>query len=228
MRARGEEPEARAALAELCEIYWTPVFRFLRREGRSEDLSQELTQEFFARLLAGNGIASIDPQKGRFRSYLLGALKHFLAEQRRNEARQKRGGGAVIVSIEDEEVSVMTPEISDPATLMSDPYFDRQWGLAMMERGLKTVEATFRSSGKAEQFEVLKHWLVGETENLSQASAAAQLGMTSGAIKVAIHRLRKEFGNAIRNEIEHTVSHPDAVADELRYLIEVVSTRIMQ
>jgi hypothetical protein len=107
--------------------------------------------------------------------------------------------------------------------LMSDPYFDRQWGLVLMERGLRTVEATFRSCGKAEQFEVLKPWLVGETENLSQASAAAQLGMTTGSIKVAIHRLRKEFGNAIRNEIEQTVSHPDAIVDELRYLIEVVA-----
>ena len=223
LRARGEEPEARAALAELCEIYWTPVFRFLRREGRNEDVSQDLTQEFFAKLLAGNGIAMIDPQKGRFRSYLLGALKHFLAEDRRNETRQKRGGGAVIESIEDEEVSVITPEIPDPSAMISDPYFDRQWGIALMERGLRTVEATFRNSGREAQFEVLKPWLVGDTENLSQASAAAQLGMTSGSIKVAIHRLRKEFGNAIRNEIEQTVSEPDAIADELRYLIEVVS-----
>ena len=223
LRARGEEPEARAALAELCEIYWTPVFRFLRREGRNEDVSQDLTQEFFAKLLAGNGIAMIDPQKGRFRSYLLGALKHFLAEHRRNETRQKRGGGAEIESIEDEEVSLITPEIPDPSAMISDPYFDRQWGIALMERGLRTVEATFRNSGRAAQFEVLKPWLVGDTENLSQASAAAQLGMTSGSIKVAIHRLRKEFGNAIRNEIEQTVSDPDAIADELRYLIEVVS-----
>ena len=223
LRARGEEPEARAALAELCEIYWTPVFRFLRREGRNEDVSQDLTQEFFAKLLAGNGIAMIDPQKGRFRSYLLGALKHFLAEDRRNETRQKRGGGAEIESIEDEEVSVITPEIPDPSAMISDPYFDRQWGIALMERGLRTVEATFRNSGREAQFEVLKPWLVGDTENLSQASAAAQLGMTSGSIKVAIHRLRKEFGNAIRNEIEQTVSEPDAIADELRYLIEVVS-----
>ena len=223
LRARGAEPEARAALAELCEIYWTPVFRFLRREGRNEDVSQDLTQEFFAKLLAGNGIAMIDPQKGRFRSYLLGALKHFLAEHRRNETRQKRGGGAEIESIEDEEVSLITPEIPDPSAMISDPYFDRQWGIALMERGLRTVEATFRNSGRAAQFEVLKPWLVGDTENLSQASAAAQLGMTSGSIKVAIHRLRKEFGNAIRNEIEQTVSDPDAIADELRYLIEVVS-----
>ena len=100
MRARGDAPEARAALGELCEAYWMPVFRFLRREGRSEDESRELAQEFSARLLAGGGIGNVDPEKGRFRSYLLGALKHFLAERRRNEGRQKRGGGAVVESID--------------------------------------------------------------------------------------------------------------------------------
>jgi DNA-directed RNA polymerase specialized sigma24 family protein len=99
MRASGDAPEARAALGELCEAYWMPIFKFLRREGRSEDQSQEIAQEFISRLLSGAGIHKADPKKGRFRSYLLGALKHFLAETKRNEGRQKRGGDAVLESI---------------------------------------------------------------------------------------------------------------------------------
>lgn len=223
LRSRGVEPEARAALADLCEIYWTPVFRFLLREGRSAETSRELTQEFFARLLAGNGFNQIDPQKGRFRSYLLGAVKHFLSAQRRDERRLKRGGEIVMESLHDDEAALTGHELTDPNATLTDPYFDRQWGIAIMERGLKTLESMFRDSGKAEQFEVLKPWLVGETENLSQADAAKQLGLTTGAIKVAIHRLRKEFGAAIKTEIEQTVDHPEEVAEELRYLIEVMS-----
>lgn len=126
-------------------------------------------------------------------------------------------------SLHDDEAALTGHELTDPNAPLTDPYFDRQWGIAIMERGLKTLESMFRDSGKAEQFEVLKPWLVGETENLSQADAAKQLGLTTGAIKVAIHRLRKEFGAAIKTEIEQTVDHPEEVAEELRYLIEVMS-----
>lgn len=216
-RAKGDAPEAQAALGELCEAYWTPVFRFLRREGRDEDESRELAQEFFARLLAGSGVERADRAKGRFRSYLIGALKNFLAERRRNANRQKRGGGMEVESIEAHD------EIADPAAAGPDIEFDREWAMAVMDRGLNAVQSAFRESGKEKQFEVLKPWLIGETENLSQAEAAAELGITTGAVKVAIHRLRKEFGETVRGEIEQTVDGPEAVAEELRYLIEVLS-----
>lgn len=223
-RARGDAPEARAALGELCEAYWTPVFRFLRREGRNEDESRELTQEFFSRLLAGGSLENADPGKGRFRSYLLGALKHFLADRNRSEGRQKRGGGAVVESIEAGGTETSPGlQLPDPAATVSDAGFDREWALAVMDRGLKTVQAAFTGSGKGKQFEVLKPWLIGETENLSQSDAAAELGMTTGAIKVAIHRLRKDFRAAIQTEIAQTVTTPEEVAAELRYLIEVLS-----
>ena len=223
-RARGDAPEARAALGELCEAYWMPVFRFLRREGRNEDDSRELAQEFFTRILSGGGVDNADPNKGRFRSYLLGALKHFLADQKRAEGRQKRGGDAVIESIESGG-SVTSPgmQIPDPAAPVPDAWFDRQWALAVMDRGLQTVQSKFEESGKRKQFELLKPWLIGDTENLSQADADAELGMTAGALKVAIHRLRKQFRNAIETEISQTVNDPAEIAGELRYLIEVLS-----
>jgi RNA polymerase sigma-70 factor (ECF subfamily) len=222
-RARGETPEARVALGDLCEAYWNPVFRFLRREGRGEDESRELTQAFFAKLLAGAGIGEADPAKGRFRSYLLGSLKHFLANQRRDAAREKRGGGAVIESI-DTGGSETSPglQVADPGSGTGDAWFDRHWALAVMERGLDRVRESFEQAGKAGQFVLLKPWLMGDPEGLSQADAAAQLGMTRAAVKVAVHRLRQKFGEAIRSEIAETVETEEEIAGELRYLIEVL------
>ena len=223
-RARGDAPEARAALGELCEAYWLPVFRFLCREGRSDDQSRELAQEFFTRILAGRGIDGVDPAKGRFRSYLLGSLKHFLADHRRDEGRLKRGGGAVIESV-DAGGTDTSPgrQLPDPGATVPDTWFDQEWALALMDRALMTVQSSFKASGKAAQFEILKPWLIGDTENLSQADAAAQLGLSAGAIKVAIHRLRKSFREAVQGEIAQTVSDPGEAAEELRYLIEVLS-----
>jgi RNA polymerase sigma-70 factor (ECF subfamily) len=222
-RARGETPEARAALGDLCEAYWTPVYRFLRREGRGEDESQELTQAFFAKLLAGTGIGEADPTKGRFRSYLLGSLKHFLANQRRDANREKRGGGAVVESI-DTGGSKTSPglQVADPGAAAGDAWFDRHWGLAVMERGLARVRESFEESGKSQQFEVLKPWLMGDPEGRTQADAAGQLGMNPAAVKVAVHRLRQKFGEAIRREIADTVDTEEEIAGELRYLIEVL------
>ncbi len=224
MRARGDAPEARAALGELCEAYWTPVFRFLCREGRGENESRDLTQEFFTRLLAGSGVEKAEPEKGRFRSYLLGALKHFLAERKRNAGRQKRGGGAVVESIESGGTETSPGmQIPDPGATVSDAWFDRGWALAVMDHALTAVQSGLEEAGKGKQFEVLNPWLIGDTENLSQADAAEELGMTTGAVKVAIHRLRKEFRNAVETEIGQTVTRPDEIKEELRYLIEVLS-----
>jgi RNA polymerase sigma factor (sigma-70 family) len=226
VRAQGGAPEAHAALGDLCEIYWMPVYRFLKREGRNEDDSRELTQEFFSRLLAGSTLEKADPGKGRFRSYLLGALKHFLADHRRAESRQKRGGDVVIESIESSG-SETSPglTIADPAAEASDAYFDRHWALAVMERGVNAVRDSLAQAGKVEHFEVLKPWLVGDVESLSQADAAARLGVSTGAVKVAIHRMRQKFGEAIRQEISETVETEEEVSGELRYLIEALQAR---
>lgn len=221
LRARGETVEAHAALGELCEAYYEPVLRFLRREGRVEDAARELTQEFFARILAGGGFDEADPERGRFRSYLLGALKHFLADQRKHEQRLKRGGGMTPESLDggdgDSEI-----QISDTSSPAPETFFDREWALAVMARALEVLQREFAASSKADQFDALKPWLMGDAPSMSQAAAARQLGVSEGAVKVVIHRLRKRFRDAVRAEIAQTLRDPSLVDEELRHLIEAL------
>jgi len=225
LRARGDTPEAKAALGALCEAYWQPIFRFLRRSGRNEDSARELTQEFCARLLASNPFAGVDPVRGRFRSFLLGALKHFLADQRDYERRQKRGGGEAPESLEAVHGTDTASELQvpDPAAVAADEVFDREWALALMARALATVERELATEGKTGHFQVLQPWLAGDTTGASQADAALKLGISEGAAKVAVHRLRKRFREAVRKEICETLGDEAAVQEELRYLVEVLS-----
>lgn len=225
LRARGESNEARAALSELCEAYYQPVFRFLRREGREEDAARELTQEFFSRLLARDGIGAADPQRGRFRSYLLGAVKHFLADQRDHERSAKRGGGTTPESLDAEDAGSPALQVADGASAPDDAIFDRAWALALMDRALQLLANEFAAEGKAEQFAVLKPWLAGDADTLPQSEAATRLGTSESAVKVAIHRLRKRFREVIRMEIAQTVDEAAGVDAELRYLVEVLARR---
>ena len=226
-RTRGESPEARAALAELCEAYWTPVFRFLRRDGRDEDAARELTQEFFTRLLAGSGVRSADPAHGRFRTYLLGAVKHFLADQRERDGRLKRGAGVVPQSLDapasgpsDTAVGLQVP---DPAAPLSDRWFDREWALAVMDRALRSLEREYASAGKTGHYQVLKTWLGGGEPDRPQAEAARQLGLTEGAFKVALHRLRRRLRDLVRADLAQTLPEGTDPDEELGYLIEVLA-----
>jgi RNA polymerase sigma-70 factor (ECF subfamily) len=225
LRARGETPESRAALSELCEAYYQPVLHFLQREGRDEDSARELTQEFFARILSNGAFEQADPERGRFRSYLLGALKHFLADQRKHEHRLKRGGGVTPESIDaadaaDDSASLQVADTSIPAP---EAFFDREWALAVMARALERLQKEFTAAGKADQFDTLKPWLMGEAPSMSQAAAARQLGLSEGAVKVVIHRLRKRFRDAVRAEIAQTLRDPSLVDEELRHLIEALA-----
>lgn len=230
LAAGGDAPGAKAALSELCEAYWTPVFRFLRRE-RDEERARELTQEFFSRILSRGGIGGADPARGRFRSFLLGAVKHFLADVRDHENRLKRGGGAIHESLDAPAIAGPDEggaafggvEIEDHGAGVSDTYFDRQWALALMDRALGLLQQEFVADGKQAQFDGLKPWLVGDAAGGSQAEIAARLGMSEGSVKVAIHRLRKRFRDVLRDEIAQTVGDPGAVDGELRYLVEVLA-----
>jgi RNA polymerase sigma factor (sigma-70 family) len=226
LQARGESAEARAALGELCAAYWKPVYAFLRREGRDEETARDLTQEFFTRLLARHGLDTVEPGRGRFRSFLLGAVKHFLADERAHAQAAKRGGGQSIVSIEAGAGTNTTAglQIPDPAGPPADAFFDRQWAQTVVARALDLLADEFAAAGKIEQFETLKPWLLGQVDSLSQAEAARRLDLTEGAIKVAIHRLRKRFRELVKAEIAHTVPEPNQVEEELHYLVEALAS----
>ena len=201
------------------------MFHFVRLQGRDEEAARDLTQEFFARLLAQHGLDTVEPGRGRFRSFLLGAVKHFLADQRDRAKAAKRGGGQILVSLDAAAGTNTTTQLQvpDPAGPVPDTLFDRQWALTLVERALNVLADEFVAAGKPEHFETLKSWLLGEIDYLSQGDAASRLGMTEGAAKVAIHRLRKRFRELVKTEIAQTVGDAAQVQDELRYLVEVLA-----
>lgn len=208
VRSRGADTQALAALSELCAAYYAPVVAFLRREGRDEDAARELAHDFFARLLEGGAIDGARPERGRFRSYLLGALKHFAADQRDRALSAKRGGGAEHAGLDE------GTEIADGGVESPDRAFDRQWALTVLERAMGRLESEMRAEGKAAQFEALHPWLTADADT-DQATAAAALGISIDAVKVAVHRLRKRFREAVKAEIAPTVSRDAEVREEL-------------
>lgn len=223
LQARGDSQESKAALSDLCAAYYEPVFAFIRRNAIDEESARELTQEFFARLLARDSISRVDPKLGRFRSFLLAAVKHFLADRYDYEQRLKRGAGQSTVSIEAaSDTSPGGAQLPDARTPSPDLQFDRKWALTLLDRALVQLARVHEESGKAAHFEVLKPWLTGDGEEISQADAAAQLGMNEGAVKVAVHRLRRRFRELIRNEIGQTVSDPAQVDQELHCLFQAL------
>jgi DNA-directed RNA polymerase specialized sigma24 family protein len=214
-RAGEDSGEGRVALSELCEVYYGPIVKFLRCEGRSEDDARELAHAFFARVLEGGFLSGADPQRGRFRSYLLTALRHYLGDLRKRDFALKRGGRA--------EHVVLDARVHAPAILDEETLFDREWAYTLLARALHAVGEELREAGKATQFEILKPWIVGDAPG--REVAATKLGMSDGALKVAIHRLRQRFREAMRIEIAQTVSSASEAADELRHFIEVLSRR---
>jgi RNA polymerase sigma-70 factor (ECF subfamily) len=213
-RSRGSDTQAAAALSELCEAYYAPVVAFLRRQGREEDGARELAHDFFAKLLAGGAIDGARPEFGRFRSYLLGALKHFASDQRDKTLASKRGGGL--------EHAEMDEEMPDSTTEMPDAEFDRQWALTVLARSLSRLEAEMGAGGKSGHFDVLKPWLSVEGDSTPQNSAAEKLGISVESVKVAIHRLRKRFREAVKAEIAQTVSEAGSVREELDALMSAL------
>jgi DNA-directed RNA polymerase specialized sigma24 family protein len=217
LRSRGQDDVAKAALSELCEAYYEPVVLFLRREGRSEDVARETTHAFFESVLTG-GVGTADPARGRFRSYLLGALKHFLSKSREAAQTGKRGGGMEHVPIVTENDTM--PGLPMPGLTDDTLAFDREWALALIARALAAVEQ--EHAHKPDFFIALKPWLDGGS-SASQAEVARSLGMSETAVKVAIHRLRLRFRELIRAEVAATVHDPSEVGDEIRHLIAVAS-----
>jgi len=210
-------------LGELCEAYWAPVYRFICRAGHNQDTARDLTQEFFTRLLAKRGLATVQPGQGRFRSFLLGAVKHFLSDEFDRARAAKRGGGREHVPLETSADTSAQWPIPDPAGSVPDTYFDRQWAVALVARALDAVAAEFTAVGKSDQFEALKPFLLGDVPTFSQAEVARQLAMREGALKVAIHRMRRRFREMVKTEIAQTIDDTTQVQQEWNYLLEVLS-----
>ena len=221
-RASGDDPAAQAALSELCAAYYAPVIAFLRARGRDADTARELAHAFFEKVLAGGALSGADPTRGRFRSYLLGAVKHFLADQYDRAQTAKRGSGAAPLPLDAHPTDA--PGLAAPARPEDERAFDRQWALTLIARALEITGAELRDAGKAKHFAVLKPWITGGGEPFPQAAAAQQLGLSEGAVKVAIHRLRQRFREAVKAEIAQTVPTPADIDDELRHLLAVLLT----
>jgi RNA polymerase sigma-70 factor (ECF subfamily) len=217
------ETRARKALEELCRAYWYPLYAFVRYRGYSPDDAQDLTQSFFARIIETGGFASADPQRGRFRSYLLGAMKHFLANEWHRGQTQKRGGQVQFI-----EWDALDPEAryAGASTQSDDPehLFDREWALETVDGALQALRDEMATAGKAEQFDALKGSLTGE-DKPPREKIAARLNMSEGAVKVAVHRLRQRYRSLLRAAIAETVSNETDLDDEMRYLVEVLRRR---
>lgn len=221
--ARGDSTEAKAALGDLCAAYYAPVFAFIHRATADKEAARDLTQEFFARLLTRQGIDTVDPKRGRFRSFLLGAVKHFLGDMRDHAHRLKRGAGQPLETIDFGTDTSPALQLPDPNLSTPDREFDRKWALTVLDRALAVLSNEHKLAGRSEQFEALKPWLSGDSDHLSQADTARKLGLNEGAVKVAIHRLRRRFREVVKAEIAQTLNEPAHVADELACLMAALS-----
>ena len=213
--------ESRQALAALCEAYWYPLYAFVRSQGHDPDESRDLTQAYFAYLLEKNILEDVDPSAGRFRSFLLATLKHYVAKERRKQGTLKRGGGTQTISLDAEDAE--TRYGFEPADqLTPEQVYENRWALILLERALEHLNAEWKDSERLKQFEHLKPHLTGQEPRIPFREVAAELEMTEVAVRGAMHRLRQRFGQFIRDEIADTVASPDEIDDEVRYLLAVV------
>ena len=221
LEAQGESPAAQEALEKLCRIYWRPIYSFLRREGISADDAQDLTQGFFASLLEHRNLDAVRKEQGRLRSYLLGALKYLVGEERRRAMTIKRGKGQRLIPLEelraDERFEL---EPADPVT--AELIYERRWASTVLERVLNLLKDEYRRAGNAALFDSLKQLLPDEPGAPSQADIAARLNMTENAVRQAFYRFRQRYQSLLREEIAHTVANPGDIEDELRHLIAVI------
>jgi RNA polymerase sigma-70 factor (ECF subfamily) len=219
---QGDPSQAAAALEKLCRTYWYPLYAFLRREGRAPHDAQDLTQAFIAHLLQRNFLGNVGPQKGRFRSFLLAALKHFLSDEWDKARAAKRGGGQTFISLDDhnaEEMYLREPDASASA----DKIFERRWALTLLAQALARLREEFAVAGKAHEFDYLKTFLSTPTSDGAYDAVAAKLGLAADTVAVKVHRLRQRYGELIRGEIARTVASPADVEEELRHLFDAVS-----
>jgi RNA polymerase sigma-70 factor (ECF subfamily) len=215
-------PQADGALEELCKTYWFPLYAYVRRRGHTKADAEDLTQAFFARLLEKNYLANLNSEKGKFRAFLLASLKHFLANEWDKSQAQKRGGGAVNLSLDWQtaDTKFQVAATSEPSP---DKAFDREWALALLARVIERLQSECAADGKAKLFEQLKTFLMAGGGDSAQAAVAKSLDMEEGAVRVAIHRLRKRYRTLLRDEIANTLSDAAMVDEEMRVLFGAFS-----
>jgi RNA polymerase sigma-70 factor (ECF subfamily) len=215
-------PTGQSALETLCRRYWYPLYAYIRRWGHGPEEAEDLTQEFFASLLASDGIAGVSPTKGRFRTFLLTACQNFLANARDRARRLKRGGGRPLLALD-----ALEPEARyqlEPATPAApEVLFDRQWARTLVAGVMDQLQADAAREGNAERFAVLKVFLASEPADDSYATLGERLGLSVPAVKSAIHRLRRRYGELLRREITETVDSPAEVEPEIRHLFAALS-----
>jgi RNA polymerase sigma-70 factor (ECF subfamily) len=216
-------PQAHEALATLCQTYWYPLYAYIRRQGHDADQAQDLTQEFFARLLEKDFLAQIDRERGRFRAFLLAACKHFLANERDRARAQKRGGGRQHLSL-DLRVAEDRYRLEPAHTATPDRLFERRWALTLLAQVLAQLRAEFADADRGPRFDRLKAFLTGEKAESSYQQTAKELGMTVGAVKVAVHRLRGRYRELLREEIARTTNARDDVDEEIRHLFTAIES----
>jgi RNA polymerase sigma factor (sigma-70 family) len=211
-------PEAEAALARLYQTYRYPLYAYLRRQGRPHEAAQDIVQDLFLRLKQKEQLSSVEREKGRFRSYLLAAVNHLVANEWQKSQRQKRGGGQIPLSLDDlqaeQRYDLEPADIQTPEAL-----FERRWALALLEQVMLRLEEEWRAADKTEAFEIMRAFLSGDQDAPAYAEAGTRLGMSEGAARVAVHRLRQRYRELLRDEIAQTVATTGDVEDELRHLL---------
>ncbi|HEV2329150.1 MAG TPA: RNA polymerase sigma factor [Verrucomicrobiae bacterium] len=219
---QSDTTRAQDALAKLCSTYWYPLYAYVRRRGYSPHDAQDLTQAFFAHILERQSFVHADPNRGRFRSFLLGVMNHFLANEWTRAHAQKRGGGATPLPLEFETAE--TRYIREPVdNTTPEQNYERRWALALLEVVLRRLADEYKQEGRAEVFAEFNPCLVGERSALPYAELAAKLGVSEGTVKSAVHRMRQRYRQLLRDEIANTVAEPDEVDAELRHLFNILS-----
>jgi RNA polymerase sigma factor (sigma-70 family) len=221
LEAQGQSPAAQEALEKLCRTYWRPVYSFIRRQGAGPEEAEDFTQGFFALLLERRDLDAVRREKGRLRSYLLTAVKHFLASEQRRAMAIKRGKGQRLVPLE-ELSAIERTEMEPVDSFSADRLYERRWASTLMEQVLRRLKDEYRNAGNGALFDWLKQLLPDEPGAPSRAEIAARLGMTENAVRQALHRFRHRYQVLLREEISHTVAIASDIEDELRHLITVL------
>jgi RNA polymerase sigma-70 factor (ECF subfamily) len=215
-------PQSDLALEELCRTYWFPLYAYVRRRGHNKQDAEDSVQAFFARFLAKNYLASLGAERGRFRAFLLASLKHFLINEWKKSRRLKRGGGEKNLSL-DWQTADTKFQVASTNEPSPDKAFDREWALALLAKVIERLQKECEADGKAKLFEQLKTFLMAGKAEAAQSETAKILGMEEGAVRVAIHRLRKRYRQLLRDEISQTLTDPAQVDEEMRALFGAFS-----